>query len=638
MKNFWRSVAWKNRSPCRVARCVAIRKRPFRVHLQNNDTILKAGIILFLTIAVLAIYWQVDGHQFINYDDEDYILTNSRLQLGFTVENIHWLLTSSYASNWHPITWFSHILDVKLFGINPAGHHFVNVALHTINSILLFLFLRRFTGSIWRSAAVAVLFAIHPLNVESVAWIAERKNVLSSTFWIITLYLYAKFTERKSIRFYILAIFAFTLGLMSKQMLVSIPFVLLLLDYWPLQRISGKPPKYLRSSEFKWLLLEKVPFLFLAVAASGIALISQQNAMTPLLASTMAERLANASISYFQYIRKIFWPSDLALFYPFPESIHIREAIISALLLLIVTTTVLKFRRNYPYLFAGWFWYLITLIPVIGIVRIGLQSMADRYAYIPSIGIFIIIVWLISDFTSNIPRRSLILWGVSAILFLLLSVSAWLQTSYWKDSMTLFTHTLTVTERNYVALCTIGRVFERGGKPDEALQKFDEAIEIAPWYEYAQTHRDLIMANRGKVDAAVFKYNEVILQNPTAVKGHINLGIIMGLQGNLEEAVKNFRIALDFDPRSAAANYNLGLTLYRLGKNDEATKYFLKSLETNPDDFECHYSLGAVLENQGRYKDAIRHLREALRLNPGYLPAKDKLELILQKKKSFNMQ
>jgi Flp pilus assembly protein TadD len=605
------------------------------VRLKNNDIFLKSVISILLIVAVLAIYRQVGDHSFIYYDDEDSILINSRLRIGFTPENIYWFLTSSHFFNWHPLTWFSHMLDVKLFGFNAMGHHYVSVALHAVNSILLFLFLHYLTGSLWRSIAVAALFAVHPLNVESVAWVSERKNVLSTMFWILTLHVYSAYTKQKNLPLYILSIVIFILGLMSKQMLVSIPLVLLLLDFWPLKRIAVQSectqPEQVDSIKFKDLLLEKIPFLLLAIAASGIALSTQKRAMSSLSETTLAERIANASLSYVQYLRKIFWPNDLAVFYPFPESLLIWEVITSAILLIAITGAAFKLRTRYPVLFVGWFWYMITLVPVIGIVKIGLQSMADRYAYIPSIGIFVIVVWFIADLAHKSFRRKLVLSGAGSMCMLLLAVTAWKQTAYWKDTMTLFSHTLAATsERNFIALGAIGRALEKQGYLDEALQKFDEALMVAPWYEYAKIHQGMILMNRGKLDAAVFKYDEAILQNPTTVPGHINLGIIMGMQGNLDAAIKNFRIALDFDPRSAAANYNMALTLYNQGKTDEAIGYYEKALDISPTDHECHFNLGIALLQIGRKVDAIRHFREALRLKPDFNEAGNYLEHTLQ--------
>ncbi len=608
------------------------------MNLKNNDVISKTGISILLAVAILAIYWQVVNYSFILFDDEDYVLLNSRLRIGFTFENIYWFLTSSYAANWHPVTWFSHILDVKLFGLNAMGHHLTSVVLHGANSILLFLFLQRFTGSIWRSAAVAALFAIHPLNVESVAWISERKNVLSTLFWLLTLYFYASYAKQKSKTFYIFAIFTFILGLMSKQMLVSIPFVLLLLDYWPLHRIpiniGTKLSRHLKSSEFRSLLLEKVPFLILAASVSVITVVSQQKAMNSLLGYSLTKRFANAATSYTQYLRKTFWPNDLGVFYPFPESIPLWEAIASTAVLIVVTSAALKLRARYPVLFVGWLWYLITLVPVIGIVKIGLQSMADRYAYIPSIGIFIIVVWSLADLFHNRPRSKLVLSCITGLCIILLSVNAWLQTSYWKDTMTLFTHTLASTKDNYIALCAIGRELETQGKYNEALQKFDEAIVVAPWYDSAQTHQGIMLMKRGMFEAAIIKFNKALAQNPTSVPAHINLGIVMALQDRPEEAIQHFQIAVKLEPRSAAANYNLAFTLYKLGKPDEAISHYAIALATDPIDHECHNNLGIALAGQERYNEAIRHFKEALRIKPDFLDAGNNLELALQKQRA----
>jgi Tfp pilus assembly protein PilF len=607
---------------------------PLQMTLKNRNTIFKSGIIVLLLTAILAIYWQTGAHSFIFYDDEEYVLKNARLRLGFSLENIHWFLTSAYAANWHPLTWFSHILDVKLFGLNAMGHHLTSVALHGINAVLLFLFLHRFTGSMWRSATVAALFAIHPLNVESVAWVAERKNVLSTMFWMLTMYLYACYTERKSKALYLLACSVFTLGLMSKQMLVSIPLILLILDYWPLRRFAdaagSKSSGYFGTPAFR-LLLEKVPFLLLAVAASTIALFSQQNAMSSLANTTIAARLANASVSYAAYLRNIFWPNDLAVFYPFPAAIQLWPTIMATTLLLGITVAAIKFRTRHPALLAGWLWYLITLIPVIGIVKIGLHGMADRYAYVPSTGIFIMVTWLLADCSNAVPFRKLLLGGVTGICMILLSMTAWRQVSYWQDTTTLFAHTLAVTKNNYVALCAIGRALEAEGKHDDALHALDEALAAAPWYEYPMTHQGLIYMNQGMFDAAEDKFSGALRRNSNSVASHINLGIILAMRNRLDEAIMHFRSAVYLEPHSAAANYNMAFTLYKLGKVDEAISYYDKSLATDPTDNECHNNLGIALASQRRYADSILHFRKALQLKPDFGDAARNLDVVLQK-------
>lgn len=610
------------------------------MNFKNKDILSKAGIVLFLIIAIAGIYWQVGGFSFVLYDDEEYIILNPRLRIGFTFENIRWYLTSSFAGNWHPVTWFSHILDVQLFGLHAMGHHLTSVVLHGINSILLFLFLQRFTGSLWRSASVAALFAVHPLNVESVAWIAERKNVLSTLFWILTLYFYASYTEQKSKSFYMLSVFTFILGLMSKQMLVSIPFVLLLLDYWPLRRISRhteiKMLVYTRSKEFGILILEKLPFLILSIIASVIVVVSQNHAINSLSGYSLGRRFANAATSYIQYLRKFIWPDDLIVFYPFPDRIPVWETIVSALFLLIITLGAVSLRKRYPEMFVGWFWYLITLIPVIGIVKIGLQSMADRYAYVPTVGIFMIVVWRISDIAGKRPLRKFITTCIVSVCIMIFSVLAWHQASYWKDTMTLFSHTLEISKDNYIALCSIGQTLKEQGRQEEALQKFDKALQIAPWYEPILTQQGITLMKQGMLDAAILKFSEAIAQNPNTVPGHTNRGIALAMQGRLDEAISNFLISIEIDKRSSSAHYNLALTMYRQGKTDAAINHYEKALATDPTDFECHNNLGIALASQNKYDQAIKHFRDACSLKPDFIDARNNLMLALKKQGKEN--
>jgi tetratricopeptide (TPR) repeat protein len=598
------------------------------VNFRDSKLKYKTAIALFLTAAIVAIYWQTGEHSFVFFDDEEYVLHNSRLLLGFTLENIKWFLTSSHAANWHPLTWFSHILDVNLFGLNPLGHHFVSVALHWANSLLLYLFLYRFTGSLWRSATVAALFAVHPLNVESVAWISERKNVLSTLFWLLTLYLYSLYTEKKSRHLYSITVIVFALGLMAKQMLVSIPLVLLLLDYWPLQRIRAK--------ELKSLLLEKVPFLLLAIIAAIITILSQQQAINSLQGYSLARRFANAATSYLQYLRKTFWPDDLAIFYPFPDAIDWWTTIAATLLLVAITATAIKLRRRYPALFIGWFWYLLTLLPVIGIVKIGLQSMADRYAYIPTIGIFVATVWCLADLSRDTPRRKLLSVVIAGAAIFLLALTAWRQTSYWQDTNTLFTYTLAKTKKNYIALCAIGRELDKQGEFEAAMQKFDEALEAAPWYDAALTQQGIMLMKRGMFADASSKFQQALQLNSASIPAHINLGIVLALLDRPEEAIPHFQLAIDLDTRSAAAHYNLAFTLQKLGKPAEAIRHYAKALQTDPFDHECHNNMGVTLANMGRYDEAIQHFSEALRLKPEFSDARNNLEITLKKQAAAN--
>lgn len=605
------------------------------MNFRNSKLKNTTAIALFLTAAIVAIYWQTRQHAFIYFDDQDYVLLNSRLRLGFSFENIQWFLTSSQSSNWHPLTWFSHILDVKLFGFNPMGHHLVSVALHWANSLLLYLYLYRFTGSLWKSATVAALFAVHPLNVESVAWISERKNVLSTIFWMLTLYLYSLYTERKSTLIYRMTVIVFALGLMAKQMLVSIPLVLLLLDYWPLQRIHWnldmKFYGFVRTKAFRSLLLEKAPFLILAMIAAIITTLSQQQSINSLKDYPLSSRFANAATSYIAYLRKTFWPEALAVFYPFPDAIDWWPTIFATLLLIVISTTAVNLRKHFPALFVGWFWYLFTLLPVIGIVKIGLQSMADRYAYIPTIGIFVAAVWCFADLCRGIPLSKTFSTVIAVAVIFILSLTAWRQTSIWQDTNTLFIHTLSNTKNNYIALCALGRELDKQGEFEAAMQKFDEALEVAPWYDAALTEQGILFMNRGLFAAAASKFEQAIQQNPQSISAHINLGIITALLDRPDEAIPHFKIAIRLDPISAAAHYNLAFTLQKLGRRAEAISHYAKALAANPLDHECHNNMGITLADMGRYDEASRHFNEALRIKPDFSAARNNLEITLKK-------
>ncbi len=593
---------------------------------------------MFLVVSVFAIYWQTRGHAFIEYDDQIYLFENPHVRSGLSLENIQWAFSSVYAANWHPLTWISHMLDVELFGMNPAGHHLTSVFLHAVNAVLLFTLMSRITGALWKSALVAALFALHPLHVESVAWVAERKDVLSTLFWLITLHLYARYVENPALSRYIYVVMAFCLGLMSKPMLVSLPFVLLLLDFWPFQRPAlwrTETTVPTQPETIRFLVLEKLPFLLIGVASAAITIFAQQqgNAMTPLVASPLTERVQNALNAYAGYLGKMFWPTDLAVFYPFQTGLPAWKIYSAACLLGTITVVVYRERKRHPYLLFGWSWYIITLVPVIGIVRVGLQAMADRYTYMPLTGIFIMLAWGMEDLLKECSARlRRLFYSMTAAVIAACILLSWRQISYWRDTTTLFTHALDSTAGNYMALAVLGRHLERQGRLDEALERFDQALEIAPWYEYAKIHQGIILMNRGRLDAAIFKYNEAIIQNPTTVSGHINLGIVMGLQARHEDAIRNFRIALDFNPQSEAALYNLGMELAKTGKIDEAIQYYNKALKIDPDDVHCLNNLGVALAELGRFDEAVVQFTRALKLKPDFFDARSNRELALKKK------
>jgi tetratricopeptide (TPR) repeat protein len=543
----------------------------------------REGVVcLFLVIITLAVYWQVGNHEFVNYDDNDYITENQHVQAGLTLKSIAWAFTSTHASNWHPLTWLSHMLDCQIYGLNPSGHHFTSVLFHILNSILLFLIFKRMTRAFWKSAFVAALFAIHPLHVESVAWVAERKDVLSTFFWMLTMGAYILYVQNPGIKKYLLTVLLFALGLMAKPMLITLPFVLLLLDYWPLGRFNK------RSLALK-LIQEKIPFFVLAAASSIATLFAQQSggAVESLDAIPLFVRISNAIVSYLSYIGKMILPHNLAVLYPHPGMPPVWQIAGGCLLLVFISFIAVKTLKWHPYFAVGWLWYLGTLVPVIGLVQVGLQSMADRYTYIPLTGIFIIIAWGVSDLAAGWRYKKEGLAAASAILLLILIVATWFQVGHWTNSITLFKHAINVTENNSVANNNLGTAFSGQGKVFEAIKHYTEALRIDPMYADA----------------------------------HYNLGNAFVRQGRISEAISHYTEALRIKPNDAEVRSNLGSVLFKQGRVDEAIGHYTEALRINPVCAEAHNNLGNVLADQGRISEAISHYTEALRINPDFAEA-----------------
>lgn len=600
-----------------------------------NPTV-KYTIIIFQLLATIAVYWQVVSHEFLKYDDQIYVVENPHVHSGLTLNNIQWAFTTVYAANWHPITWISHMLDVQLFGMNPAGHLLVNVFLHAINGILLFLLIHRATKFYWRSAVVAALFLLHPLHVESVAWVSERKDVLSTFFGMLSLFSYIRYAEKPTAQRYAGVLLFFVLALMSKPMLVSLPLVMIMFDYWPLQRLSSVhdnvdhlPDK----KSIRYLLAEKLPFILLVVASSAVTSYAQYkgSAISSLNNSPFPERVSNALVSYMGYLGKMFWPHKLSVFYPFPINIPAWQPICSSLILLMITLFALTHRKKHPYLVVGWLWYVCTLIPVIGFVRIGLQSMADRYSYIPLIGIFVMSVWGVADASFRLKFRNIILPIVTTIIISTYAIISWNQVGYWKTTQTLFSHAKESTRNNFIAFYLLGSLLEKEGHYEEALKNYNEAVKIAPWYENARVQRDILMFNQGRLDVAAFKYNYSILQNPNSLSDHINLGIILALQDKLEESLYYFKVALELNPQSAEAHYNIAMTLSRMEKLEEAEYHYRRVLSILPDDVDTLNNLGVNLAKQSRTNEAIQQFIAALRRKPDFFDARNNLEIARKK-------
>jgi len=581
----------------------------------NRLWLKKSVICLFLALITFVTFSRTLSYDFVNYDDDLYVTANSRVQKGLNMENIVWAFSTTDIANWHPLTWLSHMLDVQLWGMNSGRHHLVNVFFHITNALLLFLTLNRMTGALWCSGFVAVLFAVHPLNVESVAWVAERKNVLSTFFWLLTIWSYCQYVEKPVRVKYLAVILFFMLGLMTKPMLVTLPFVLLLLDYWPLKRFrfaaaltshqlpfinpsksddkshshqfdipSGLSSAF-QNRSFLSLIREKIPLFVLSGFSCGVTYLAQNSAgaVRSLEVIPLTSRIANALVSYVGYVGKMIFPLRLAIFYPYPEVILWWRVVGVCFILILICYTAWQVRFRHPYVIIGWFWYLGTLIPVIGLVQVGSQAMADRHAYVPLIGLFIAGVWSVSEFLKVYLSRNKLVPIVATLLIGILFMITWKQIGYWKNSSTLFQHTIDVTTDNYLAHNNLGNAMVHLGKNDEAYQHYTEALRIKPHYADAHYNMGILLTTRDKLDEAIGHYKAAIRSNPYLKKAYYNLGTILQQKGSNAEAIRNFSYALRLDPSFAEAHNNLGVLLARQGKINEAAAHFLKAVHLKTD-------------------------------------------------------
>jgi tetratricopeptide (TPR) repeat protein len=510
-------------------------------------------ICIFLIVASLVVYWQITNHEFINYDDGIYVTENPHVQLGLTFKSIKWAFTTGHAANWHPLTWLSHMLDIELYGLNPMGHHWTSLQIHLINSILLFFVLKMMTGAIWKSAFVAALFALHPLHVESVAWISERKDVLSTFFLILSMWAYVRYVRKQDKKCYFLLILFFILGLMAKPMLVTLPFVLLLLDFWPLSRFQSK------TKTISGLICEKFPLFALSAASCIITFFVQKNSGAVVSAEIfpLILRIANAFISYVNYLEKTLWPQNLTLLYPYPNILPLGRAILSGLLLLCISAVIFMARKRCSYLVTGWLWYIGTLVPVIGLVQVGAQSMADRYTYIPIVGIFIILTWGIADISARWRYRKILLLLFSVTALVSISICTWFQTHYWQNSKTIFTHTVNVTNNNSIAHYGLGMAYDQQGKLNKAVLHYNKALKINP--NYAQAHHNLgtVLIRQDNMKAAIYHFNRALQLNPNYSKAHYNLAKVYMKLNKIESAIHYFQEALNIDSDMEIALFNL---------------------------------------------------------------------------------
>ena len=594
---------------------------------------------LALIMGTLALYWPVRHHDFVNYDDGKFVSKNIHVRAGLTWDSIKWALTADLvtpafnADYWTPVTFLSHMITVELFGMEPSAHHLVNLLLHFLNTLLLFLLLRWMTGALWPSAAVAALFAIHPLHVESVAWISERKDVLSMFFGLLTIGAYVRYSRVPTVGRYLVMVLAFALGLMSKAMLVTLPCLLLLIDYWPLGRLRPVGWRDVAERIIWWhLVKEKLPLFGMAAACLLITYLAleRDEALYSLATLPFGARLANALVAYVAYIKMMFWPTGLAVIYPHPgATLPLWQPVAAAVVLVAISLLVMMGGRRWPYGVTGWFWYLGTLVPVVGLVQAGEQAMADRYTYLPLIGLFLIIAWGVADFVNGRLERKIAMALVAGVVLSLLFVGARVQVGYWRNSITLFEQTLRVTSDNHVAHNSLGGALAKRGKRDEAVAQYREALRIKPSYTRARSNLGLLLTEQGKLDEAIAHFSRVLEIRPNYASAHNNLGLALARQRDLPRAVAHYTESLRLRPDNEKAHNNLGLALAEQGKLPEALAHYAESLRLRPDYEKAHNNLGIALAEQGKLPEGMAHFSEAVRIDPAFAEAHINLGLVL---------
>jgi tetratricopeptide (TPR) repeat protein len=588
-------------------------------------------LALLLALVMITVYWPATRCDFVNYDDDLYVTSNVHVQNGLTLENVKWAFSNPVAANWHPLTVMSHMLDCQLFGLNPWGHHLVNVLFHALNAALVFVLLRQLTNATWRSLLVAALFGLHPLRVESVAWVTERKDVLSGFFGLLSLIFYTRYAQTKqtlnaqpSTLNYFLALFFFALGLLSKPMLVTLPFVMLLLDYWPLARI---PNSELRTPNSQFvpslvtrhasLLLEKLPFFALAAAASCVTFVVQKSGGSVMAVEylPLSARVGNALVSYCRYLGKLFWPTDLAVFYPHPGHWPQAQVLLAGLLLVAISVLFFVKRRQYPFLLMGWLWFCGMLVPMIGLVQTGGQAMADRHTYIPSLGVLVLVVWGLYELTRRWQYHVVALSVASLTAIFLCVGLTRQQLGYWQDSESIFRHALAVTQNNYLAHNNLGTTLGEKGQMDEAIRQFQEAIRLKPDYALAHNNLGVALDREGQIGEAIRQYQEAIRLKPDYAEAHYNLGIAFRKKGQNDEAIRQYQEAIRLKTDYAEAHNNLGIALATKGRLDEAIENYRQATQINPNYFEALNNLGTILAARGRLDEAIENYRKAIQID-----------------------
>jgi tetratricopeptide (TPR) repeat protein len=632
----------------------------------------KILILVISFLIIIAVFLQSAGHDFVNYDDQAYVTDNNRVKAGLTYQGIVWAFTTFHAANWHPLTWLSHMLDCELYGLNPMGHHLTNICLHVVNTLLLFYLLYGPTRKYWHSLFVSVLFAVHPLHVESVAWVAERKDLLSTLFLFVTLILYDRYVRHLSLKLYILTLLIYALGLMSKPMLVTLPFVMLLWDFWPLGRwqLRTKPTeerapntqKESSASTGSRLFGEKIPFFALSLASCIVTYYAQRQAGAVAGIHTLpySFRAINALVSYVKYMVYMFWPHHLAVIYPLPPTLTVVEGLMAGLFMIGISYLVYRLARPHTYFLVGWLWYLGTLVPVIGLVQVGKQAMADRYTYIPLTGLFIMVAWGIPALLQKSRYRRIALPAAAGLSLVALATCTWVQLSYWKNGVMLFSHAIKAVPDNYIAHRILGNALAEQGAFAEAERSFRASLCIRPDDEETHTEWGAALAKQKKIDEAIDHFTAALEINPYSANAHYNLGIVLAEKGRVaesishylealristgredvhtnlgsaylgtgktKEALYHYQKALSMDPDNSDLNYNLGLAYGMNGNLTESITYLSVAVKINPRFAEAHYNLGVALVRAGRFDEGIGHFSEALRVNPNFEEARKTLE------------
>ncbi len=616
---------------------------------------------LLLALVTAAVFWPVRHNDFINYDDPVYVTENPRVQAGLTWSGIAWAFGNIRGEQtyWHPLSWVSHMLDCQLFGLNAGAHHLINLLFHTLNTVLVFLVFRRLTDAFWRCVVLAALFGLHPLQVDTVAWVTERKNLLSACFGLLCLWAYGRFAECRMqnaecrnlqqeasttrhaprithhvSRYYLLSLSFFALGLMSKPAVVTWPFVMLLLDYWPLGRMqdaecrgqshASRFTHHVSRARLLRLLVEKLPFFVLAGISSLVTVVAHRG--LGVLDSTtnlpVAARIDNAAVSYVRYLGKAFWPAKLAVLYPYPEAWPLGTVSACGVLLVAVTVLVVMAVRSRPWLLVGWFWFLGTLVPVIGLVQVGAQAMADRFAYLPLIGLFLAVVWQVPELATSWRSRRLVLGLATAAALVLCGSLTRRQLGYWKDSVTLLEHTVAVTKDNFVARNNLAVALFSQGRFEEAIHHAREALRVRPGYAEAHSNLGLGLGNLGHLDEAIAEFREALRISPQFSRAHYNLGAALERQGHRDQAILACQEAIRLKPDFVEARYSLALALALKGALDEAINQYETVVALAPGHVQAHYNLGVALASRGRWTGAIEQLRATLRLQPSHAEAR----------------